>query len=33
MVYATTHISLALLEQLVHINQERLPGAFGCDPA
>ena len=28
MVYAATHLSLALLEQLVHVNLERLPDAF-----
>jgi RES domain-containing protein len=27
-VYAATHLSLALLEQLVHVSLERLPGAF-----
>ena len=27
-VYAATHLSLALLEQLVHVNLERLPDAF-----
>lgn len=27
-VYTSTHISLALLEQLVHVNPERLPDAF-----
>ncbi len=27
-VYAATHVSLALLEQLVHLNQEELPDAF-----
>jgi RES domain-containing protein len=26
--YAATHLSLALLEQLVHVNPERLPDAF-----
>ncbi len=28
MVYAATHLSLALLEQLVHLSPERLPAAF-----
>ncbi len=28
MVYAATHISLALIEQLVHVSPERLPRAF-----
>jgi RES domain-containing protein len=27
-VYAATHLSLALLEQLVHVSLERLPDAF-----
>jgi RES domain-containing protein len=27
-VYAATHLSLALLEQLVHLSPERLPDAF-----
>jgi RES domain-containing protein len=27
-VYTATHISLALLEQLVHVNPDRLPDAF-----
>lgn len=27
-VYAATHLSLALLEQLVHVSLERLPNAF-----
>lgn len=27
-VYAATHLSLALLEQLVHLNPEELPDAF-----
>jgi RES domain-containing protein len=27
-VYAATHLSLALLEQLVHVNPERLPAAL-----
>ena len=27
-VYTSTHVSLALLEQLVHLNPERLPDAF-----
>lgn len=27
-VYAATHLSLALLEQLVHVSPERLPDAF-----
>ena len=28
LVYTSTHISLALLEQLVHLNPDRLPDAF-----
>lgn len=28
MVYAATHIALALLEQLVHVSPTRLPGSF-----
>jgi RES domain-containing protein len=28
MVYAATHVSLALLEQFVHVNPDRLPDAF-----
>lgn len=28
MVYTATHVSLALLEQLVHLNSEELPSAF-----
>lgn len=28
MVYAATHLALALLEQLVHLNPERLPAAL-----
>jgi RES domain-containing protein len=28
MVYAATHLSLALLEQLVHLNPARLPGSL-----
>jgi RES domain-containing protein len=27
-IYTSTHISLALLEQLVHLNPDRLPDAF-----